>query len=128
MSATPLQTMASAQSHEPEQSTPAPTYRAPNFAKPCAIFLDGSEGPILGGKSLGVPSEIESRVLLVGNVDADPWMGLSLWFPLGQGNEAEGFGTCYRPIPRQLGMTMPTEMRRISPTPYKSRTPISRAR
>ncbi|EEU46665.1 uncharacterized protein NECHADRAFT_79480 [Fusarium vanettenii 77-13-4] len=78
-------------------SAPATADRRPNFWKPCAILLDSSHGPILGGKALGVPqSEVNSYLFTYNKTHVEPSMGFYLEFPFNQANEEEGFGLCHR--------------------------------
>ncbi|KAM6540132.1 hypothetical protein FALCPG4_001870 [Fusarium falciforme] len=99
MSGPPIQSMASGQSSSVPAPTPAPTptpARTKTFWKPCAILLDGLDGPILGGKSLGVQSEVDSYLFMYKLKHADACLGFSLEFPYGQTNEEEGFGKCHK--------------------------------
>ncbi|KAJ3538736.1 hypothetical protein NM208_g5772 [Fusarium decemcellulare] len=109
MSEVPLKDMALTQS---DGSAPAPATFVTPFFKPCAILLDGLDGPVLGGKELGV-SDIETRILLRRRADSDAWMGFSLELPLGQANEEEGFGMCYKINP-QTRRVVPADTRRIT--------------
>ncbi|RTE74323.1 hypothetical protein BHE90_011229 [Fusarium euwallaceae] len=79
-------------------SAPAPVVPTPNLCRPCAILLDGCNGPILGGKALGVQSqsEIDSHLFMYNLTHAESSLGFSIEFPYGQVNEEEGFGLCHR--------------------------------
>ncbi|RMJ15390.1 hypothetical protein CDV36_004908 [Fusarium kuroshium] len=79
-------------------SAPAPVVPTPNLCRPCAILLDGCNGPILGGKALGVQShsEIDSHLFMYNLTHAESSLGFSIEFPYGQANEEEGFSICHR--------------------------------
>lgn len=83
--------MAAGQSNQPP---PNPVSYRP-WARNCALLCDGLGGYILGGKSLGVPTDIDSRFYASKRRHANPWIGFDLTFPLGSSNEDDGFGVCH---------------------------------
>ncbi|KAJ4198300.1 hypothetical protein NW755_000987 [Fusarium falciforme] len=103
--------MASGQSSPVPAPTPTPA-RTKNFWKPCAILLDGWDGPILGGKALGVQSEVNSYLFMYNLKHSDPSIGFSLEFPYGRTNEDEGFGACHK-VDLNRNTTAPSEMLKI---------------
>jgi hypothetical protein len=71
------------------------------WAKDCALLLGGPCGPVIASAtSLGRGSRISAKLIAQRRKDEDPWMGFSLFLPLGdpQALEAAGFGV------RQVGM------------------------
>ncbi|KAJ4199793.1 hypothetical protein NW759_016003 [Fusarium solani] len=111
MSGSSVHNMASGQSNA-SAPVAAPVAAATNIFKPCAILLDDWEGPILGGKALGVQSEVNSNLFMYNLAHTESSIGISLEFPLGQTNEDEGFGTCHR-FDLTKNTTVPSDMRRI---------------
>lgn len=69
---------------------------AKSWAKPGALLLGGLDGTIIGGKRLGMPTDIDvSLVRSIAN-DSDAWLGFSIDFPFGLDIEDQGFGMVHR--------------------------------
>jgi hypothetical protein len=66
----------------------------PSITKACVLIID--DAVTIGGKDMGMDSDISSKIIVSNANDADPWMGFILEFPLGADNEDRGFGTCFR--------------------------------
>ncbi|KAG7284557.1 hypothetical protein NEMBOFW57_010935 [Staphylotrichum longicolle] len=93
--------------NQPQQAMPggefaagaksAPRKKPIAYTKDCAL-LAGPSGPVIAtGKSFGADISV-LRARLITSTVADPWMGFSLSFPLGDkstDNEAAGFGVRY---------------------------------
>jgi hypothetical protein len=83
----------------PGASKAANKKKADMYNKDCAV-LAGPSGPVLfAGSTLGAVSmPNRSRIVTFTYPPANPWMGFSLLFPLGdlqEGNEKAGFGVRY---------------------------------
>lgn len=76
----------------PKDPSKRPLATVKSWAKPRAVMYGGVDGPLIGGKALGVPTDINTSLLLSTTADTNPWMGFQLEFPLGPSNEDEGFG------------------------------------
>lgn len=61
-----------------------------------AIVTGDICGPYIGGKKLGLRTDITVTLVISMIPDMDPWVGLRLEFPLGADNEDLGFGVRYR--------------------------------
>ncbi|QGI70925.1 hypothetical protein CEK27_003254 [Fusarium fujikuroi] len=65
----------------------------------CAVFF-GHHGPLIAsGDKIGLRTKIKAQLRSVQAWDCDPWIGLTLDFPLGKdqkANEEAGFGVRYR--------------------------------
>lgn len=69
---------------------------AKSWSKPGALLLGGLDGTIIGGKRLGMPTDIDvSLVRSIAN-DSDAWLGFSIDFPFGLDIEDQGFGMVHR--------------------------------
>lgn len=83
-----------AASQGPEAAAPAPIKYA-TWTKDCAVITGGFDGPIIAhGPAFG-SNLVSSRLVSSNAKHTNPWIGLYLSFPLGQGQrdkEAAGFG------------------------------------
>ncbi|KAF4446455.1 putative ATP-dependent helicase C29A10.10c [Fusarium austroafricanum] len=65
----------------------------------CALFF-GNRGPLIAsGDGIGLKQKIKARLVARKAPDSDPWVGITLDFPLGkdqEDNEKSGFGVRYR--------------------------------
>ncbi|KAH6854724.1 hypothetical protein B0I37DRAFT_441680 [Chaetomium sp. MPI-CAGE-AT-0009] len=99
------------------QTTPgAKKKTADTYNKDCAV-LAGPSGPVIAaGSILGAPVRIRSRLVMLTNPPVNPWMGFSLFFPLGneqKGNEAAGFGVRYISDPASEGGLTQTDWHNV---------------
>ncbi|KND92512.1 hypothetical protein TOPH_02636 [Tolypocladium ophioglossoides CBS 100239] len=56
----------------------------------CAILFGGREGTIIGGKTFGLPLAMSASLVTYSTLGLNPWIGLSLTFPINPDNEAIG--------------------------------------
>lgn len=67
--------------------------------KDCAVLGGNPNAPILAcGKKLGDHSKISAQIVMSKTTPPDSWMGFTLRFPLGEGQERaenDGFGVRY---------------------------------
>lgn len=61
--------------------------------RPCALLLGGQDGPVIAGsEAFGGPPGIVSALFRSCPPDANPYLAITLAFPLAPGNEDAGFG------------------------------------
>lgn len=60
-----------------------------------ALVLDEVSDTMLGGKALGLDTDIEIMLCVSLPPDGSPWMGFALRIPLGSTNEDDGIGMRY---------------------------------
>ncbi|KKO98444.1 hypothetical protein THAR02_09455 [Trichoderma harzianum] len=67
----------------------------------CALIIDDG---FLGGKELGLPTDIRSQLMVHRVLSRPAWLAFTIEFPHASGGEEEGFGTfyfrrCQKPMP-----------------------------
>lgn len=62
------------------------------WQRQCALAV-GDE--FLGGRGLGLPTDIASWLIVHNYADIDSWLGFNLEIPYGLSNEEDGFGICH---------------------------------
>ncbi|RFU75706.1 dna helicase [Trichoderma arundinaceum] len=82
----PRKRNAKGNANEPNGLTPG------GFIKSCMMIL---ENDFLGGRELGLPSDISLQLVAQTEINGNFWLGFCLDIPLGSENENKGFGMCY---------------------------------
>lgn len=74
-----------------------------NVHKDCAVLCGHPNGPVFAcGENLGNHSKISAQMVMSKTTPPDSWMGFTLRFPLGEGQERaekDGFGVRYEGEP-----------------------------
>lgn len=85
------------------QGAAPPSAHYKNVHKDCAVLCGHPNGSIFAcGKKLGNHSKISAQMVMSKTTPPDSWMGFTLRFPLGEGQERaekDGFGVRYEGEP-----------------------------